>query len=691
GTLVNGPTWKTSGAHAGPRMALDFDGTDDYVFVGMPLAAGSDYTIEAWVYATTSTGAQNIFTSYSTPFWLNGGTLSAGVAGTYTEVSRPNFPLNEWVHVAVTFDDAANTMRLYENGSLVSSDTNVTGSVTLEDWRIGAHTTAATGGTAVSFFDGQMDEIRLWSTARTEAEIRANMYRSLDGDETGLAAYYRFDQQAATGNTTLYDQTANGNDGTLTNMDATTDWVAATPFNTWIGSEDADWSNAHNWSLEAVPTTEDVGVFGWVGSNAPASANIAGRNFYLDAGVTLSHSGNLTLSGDFYNAGTFSTSGTVTFSGSGAQGVRGTGTTTFGDFVVNNASGVTLYQDVTTTDLTLTAGALALDDQTLGINGAIAKSAGTLSGGSSSGIAIGGGAAALTGLPAVTLGTLSINRSAGLRIDGAVTVNGTLTLTDGVLDLNNYTLTLGSSASVAGSPGASSHIKATTGTLRKSYSGTGSFTFPVGDGTSYTPMALNFTSGTFASAYADVSLTASKHGSNTSTTNYINRYWTVSSSGISGFSCNVSATYADGDIAGTESELHGGKWNGSSWTNLGPVNTGSNLISGTVSSFSDFTAGEAATFPVEWLSFEATPHGAQVDLSWATAREENSAYFAIERSSDETSWTEIGQETAAGYAEGETRYGWTDHSPLRGLGYYRLRQVDMDGSFAYSPSVMVSL
>ncbi|RMG70398.1 MAG: T9SS C-terminal target domain-containing protein, partial [Bacteroidetes bacterium] len=32
-----------------------------------------------------------------------------------------------------------------------------------------------------------------------------------------------------------------------------------------------------------------------------------------------------------------------------------------------------------------------------------------------------------------------------------------------------------------------------------------------------------------------------------------------------------------------------------------------------------------------------------------------------------------------------------DHSPLRGLGYYRLRQVDMDGSFAYSPSVMVSL
>ena len=46
----------------------------------------------------------------------------------------------------------------------------------------------------------------------------------MQGDETGLVAYYRMDQQSVAGQTTLYDQTPNGNNGTLTNMDATTDW-----------------------------------------------------------------------------------------------------------------------------------------------------------------------------------------------------------------------------------------------------------------------------------------------------------------------------------------------------------------------------------------------------------------------------------------------------------------------------------
>ncbi|GAB4405467.1 MAG: hypothetical protein OHK0039_06490 [Bacteroidia bacterium] len=90
-----------------------------------------------------------------------------------------------------------------------------------------------------------------------------------------------------------------------------------------------------------------------------------------------------------------------------------------------------------------------------------------------------------------------------------------------------------------------------------------------------------------------------------------------------------------------------------------------------------------------WLSFSATPGTGQVQLDWITAREMNSAYFAIKRSGDEVIWTEIGQQAAAGYASTETHYRWTDHAPLTGLAHYRLRQVDIDGRYDYSPTVMV--
>ena len=95
-------------------------------------------------------------------------------------------------------------------------------------------------------------------------QIHENMFQALQGSESGLVAYYRFDQIAdATGSTTLYDLTSNGNHGTLTNMDAANDWVTASGYNTWIGSDDTAWSTAGNWSRNAVPGASDnVGVYG---------------------------------------------------------------------------------------------------------------------------------------------------------------------------------------------------------------------------------------------------------------------------------------------------------------------------------------------------------------------------------------------------------------------------------------------
>ena len=621
GTLNNGPGWVTSGAHAGPRMTLDFDGSNEYVSASLSMPDTGVFTIETWVSFSSLGGQENFLTlhqgagSYRIILYKGSDNEIYFYAydGSFYNLGS-NFTVSSadtWHHLAVVYNNGEVT--IYVDGNETESRSGQ-GSFTTSapnNFYIGADLTAPG-----YYSDVRIDELRVWSDVRTQAEIRAYKDHTLDADEENLEAYYRFDQQADASNSTLYDVTANANDGTLTNMDPTTDWVASDPFNTWIGSDDSDWSNADNWSLAAVPGSEDVGIFEWGLSNTPTNANITGRHFYLDQGVTMNTTGDLTLSGDYYNAGTFTTTGDVTFSGSSAQTIRGTGTSTFGAFIVNNAAGVTMEQDIEATS--------------------------------------------------------------------------GLTLTAGLLQLGSQTLTLGTGASVSGTPGTTNHVVATSGTLRKGYSGTGSFSFPVGDGTTYSPISLNFTSGVFASAYADVSLTASKHPNNSSSNHYIERYWTVSSSGISSFDCTVTGTYDDGDIQGTESELYGGKWNGASWNVLAAANTGSNQFSGTVSSFSDFTAGEIGTFPVEWLSFEATPTGQSVQLDWSTGTEQNSYFFAIERSADEEFWNEIGQIPAAGNSEMVRQYQFTDQQPDNGLNYYRLRQVDLDGTQSYSEVRSVS-
>src|ERR1700722_11044079 len=90
--------------------ALSLNGTTGYVSIGTPLMTSGSYTKEAWVYQTSSTGSQHIISSLNTPFWINGGILSAGQAGTYSLVTASTaLPVNTWVYVAVTYDAPSTT------------------------------------------------------------------------------------------------------------------------------------------------------------------------------------------------------------------------------------------------------------------------------------------------------------------------------------------------------------------------------------------------------------------------------------------------------------------------------------------------------------------------------------------------------------------------------------------------------
>lgn len=89
--------------------------------------------------------------------------------------------------------------------------------------------------------------------------------------------------------------------------------------------------------------------------------------------------------------------------------------------------------------------------------------------------------------------------------------------------------------------------------------------------------------------------------------------------------------------------------------------------------------------PVTWVSFEAkATSDCAVKLDWTTGSEQNSDYFAIERSPDGISWSEIKRIKAVGTSAVNTDYHVTDATPGSGAQYYRLRQVDRDGRKDYS-------
>ena len=114
------------------------------------------------------------------------------------------------------------------------------------------------------------------------------------------------------------------------------------------------------------------------------------------------------------------------------------------------------------------------------------------------------------------------------------------------------------------------------------------------------------------------------------------------------------------------------------------------LPSGTYS-IKDFTFNAAVVLPIELTAFKAEATDARTaTLQFSTATEQGNDYFSIERSSDGTRFEAIGQVRGAGDSNVPQDYVFKDEQPLKGLNFYRLRQVDFDGQYTYSPVASVS-
>jgi|GEM_PF-2102040 len=105
-----------------------------------------------------------------------------------------------------------------------------------------------------------------------------------------------------------------------------------------------------------------------------------------------------------------------------------------------------------------------------------------------------------------------------------------------------------------------------------------------------------------------------------------------------------------------------------------------------------YNASTSAVLPVELLSFNAKLlSNASTGLDWESATEKNLAYYDVEHSTDGQQFHSLGKETARGGVQVTTQYAYNHKSPQAGSNFYRLRMVDNDGAFEFSPIRQVFL
>jgi hypothetical protein len=105
---------------------------------------------------------------------------------------------------------------------------------------------------------------------------------------------------------------------------------------------------------------------------------------------------------------------------------------------------------------------------------------------------------------------------------------------------------------------------------------------------------------------------------------------------------------------------------------------------GQESNLATVTLDYSGALPVVLTNFKAVKQESTALLTWSTTSESNSEKFVVERSTDGKNWITIGAVNATGNSSEKQDYTFTDNSPESGVNYYRLKMIDLDGSFAYS-------
>ena len=219
--------------------ALAFDGVDDEVNTATtaPAFGTTNFTIEAWVRNATTDPTQVTVALGSVgggdDYWLGQNARRAAISVSGTACySTTLLNDNRWHHLAGV--RSGGQLTIYVDGVAENTVAIGTSGSPTSPLSIGSF-----GGSY--FWQGRLDEVRLYNTALTAAQVLADMYSTTAAVPASLKAYYNFDQGVAGGNnaglTTLPDVSGNGNNGTLSNFaltGTTSNWVRSFPTITGI-------------------------------------------------------------------------------------------------------------------------------------------------------------------------------------------------------------------------------------------------------------------------------------------------------------------------------------------------------------------------------------------------------------------------------------------------------------------------
>lgn len=171
-----GSAWETKG-YAGK--AIFFDGVDDYVMVpdSSSLDITGELTIEVWVNPSIISSNKKHPIAYKDMYPVNYGLTIVGSEVRFsfldgiheTTTSGANIQADEWTHIAVVYNDSANSVVIYIDGTAVASQYEY-GSLPVNDLpvRVGTNPLG-------DYFDGKMDELRIYKRALSAAEVQEDM------------------------------------------------------------------------------------------------------------------------------------------------------------------------------------------------------------------------------------------------------------------------------------------------------------------------------------------------------------------------------------------------------------------------------------------------------------------------------------------------------------------------------------
>ena len=269
-----------------------------------------------------------------------------------------------------------------------------------------------------------------------------------------------------------------------------------------------------------------------------------------------------------------------------------------------------------------------------------------------------------------------------------ISVSNSVSFISGNVDLNGNVLDLGTTGMLTGEKESSRIIGANGGQVL--------FSTQLNNPVNTNPGNL----GAFITSSKNLGTVLIKRGHKSQVNNYGNgnsmlRYYDIIPANNTNLDATLRFYYFDAELNGlTENSLR--FWSSTDnlhWTNenftLGNSNLNYMEKSG-ISSFSRWTLSSMNNaLPVKFTLFNLSCNGTGITLNWRTAQEHNSHHFSIERSTNGSSWTVIGNVPAAGFSNQEKNYTYTDLSFVSN-GYYRVTQYDADGKTAYTDIIRSS-